>query len=90
VIEVSLDTAGSHKSFCDHESLTLKLLADPGHKVVDAYEVKLKSFKEIKYASRQTYLIAPSGKIVKFWPSVDQDQDHHSTNVLAENAAEKK
>jgi thioredoxin-dependent peroxiredoxin len=90
VIGVSLDTAGSHKSFCDQESLTLKLLADPGHKVVDAYGVEVKSFQEIKYASRQTYLIAPSGKIVKFWPSVDEDLDHHSANVLAEIAAEKK
>jgi len=90
VIGVSLDTAGSHKSFCDQESLTFKLLADPGHKVVDAYGVEVKSFNEFKYASRQTYLIAPSGKIVKFWPSVDEDLDHHSANVLAEIAAAKK
>jgi thioredoxin-dependent peroxiredoxin len=90
VIGVSLDTAGSHKSFCDQESLTFKLLADPGHKVVDAYGVEVKSFKEFKYASRQTYLIAPSGNIVKFWPSVDEDLDHHSANVLAEIAAAKK
>jgi peroxiredoxin Q/BCP len=90
VIGVSLDTAGSHKSFCDKESLTFKLLADPSHHVVDAYGVEVKSFKEIKYASRQTYLIAPSGKIVKFWPSVDGDLDHHSANVLAEIAAAKK
>ena len=90
LIGVSLDTAGSHKSFCDQESLTFKLLADPGHKVVDAYGVEVKSFNEFKYASRQTYLIAPSGKIVMFWPSVDEDLDHHSANVLAEIAAAKK
>ena len=90
VIGVSLDTSGSHKSFCDQESLTFKLLADPGHKVVDAYGVEVKSFKEFKYATRQTYLIAPSGKIVMFWPSVDEDLDHHSANVLAEIAAAKK
>jgi peroxiredoxin Q/BCP len=29
VIGVSLDTPGSHKSFCEKESLTFKLLADP-------------------------------------------------------------
>ena len=67
VIGVSLDTSGSHKSFCDQESLTFKLLADPGHKVVDAYGVEVKSFKEFKYATRQTYLIAPSGKIASFF-----------------------
>jgi peroxiredoxin Q/BCP len=84
VIGVSLDTAGSHKSFCDKESLTFRLLADPEHKVVDAYGV------QVKFASRQTYLINPGGKIVKFWPNVDDDLRNHSAKVLAAIAAEGK
>ena len=87
VIGVSLDTAGSHKSFCDRESLTFRLLADPEHKVVDAYGVPVKSYGTMKFASRQTYLINPEGKIVKFWPNVDDDLRNHSTNVLAAIAA---
>jgi peroxiredoxin Q/BCP len=54
VIGVSRDTAGSHKSFCEKESLTFKLLADPEHKVVDAYGVLAKSYGTMKFASRQT------------------------------------
>jgi thioredoxin-dependent peroxiredoxin len=87
VIGVSLDTAGSHKSFCEKESLTFKLLADPEHKVVDAYGVQVKSYGTMKFASRQTYLINPSGKIVKLWPNVDDDLRNHSANVLAAIAA---
>ena len=82
VLGVSLDTAGSHKSFCDKESLTFKLLADPDRKVVDAYGVPVKSFGTAKFASRQTFLINPDGKIVKTWPNVDEDLKNHSTNVL--------
>jgi len=87
VLGVSLDTPGSHKSFCDKESLTFKLLADPDRKVVDLYGVPVKSFGPMKYASRQTFLIDPSGKIVKTWPNVDEDLKNHSANVLAAIAA---
>ena len=90
VIGVSLDTAGSHKSFCEKESLTFKLLADPDHKVVDAYGVQVKSYGSMRFASRQTYLINPKGKIVRFWPNVDEDLINHSANVLAAIAAEEK
>ena len=37
VLGVSLDTVESHKVFCTKDSLSLKLLADPSHKVVDMY-----------------------------------------------------
>jgi peroxiredoxin Q/BCP len=41
VLGVSLDTVESHKTFCTKDSLTFKLLADPDHKVIDAYGVPL-------------------------------------------------
>jgi len=88
VVGVSLDTVDSHKAFCTKETLTFKLLADPDHKVVDAYGVPIKGMGPIKFASRQTYLISPSGKVVKFWPEVKVD--HHSEEVLAEIEAAKK
>jgi peroxiredoxin Q/BCP len=83
VLGVSLDTPGSHKSFCDKESLTFKLLADPDRKVVDAYGVPVKNYGVVKFATRQTFLIDPAGKIVKVWPDVDADLKNHSANVLA-------
>ena len=36
----------------------------------------------MKFASRQTFLISPEGKVVKVWPKVDPNV--HSTEVLAE------
>ena len=80
VLGVSLDTTESHKSFCTQESLTFKLLADPDHKVVDAYGVTIKGAGPIKYAERDTILIDPTGKIAKTWKSVDPNT--HSEEVL--------
>ena len=83
VVGVSLDSVDSHKQFCTKETLTFKLLADPDHKVVDEYGVHIKGMGPIKYASRQTFLISPDGKIVKFWPDVDSNLKGHSDDVLA-------
>src|SRR3977135_674137 len=35
IVGVSVDTVDSHQQFCTKENLTFKLLADPGHDVVD-------------------------------------------------------
>jgi peroxiredoxin Q/BCP len=89
VLGVSLDTTDSHKGFCTKESLTFKLLADPDHKVVDAYGVPMKVFQSpsgpVTIAMRQTFLIDPSGKIVKTWDV--KDIPNHSADVLAAIAA---
>ena len=81
VLGVSLDTADSHKAFCTKENLTFKLLADPEHKVVDAYGVPIKGMGSMHFASRVTFLISPSGKVVKVWPDVKVQ--NHSEEVLA-------
>ena len=88
VLGVSLDTADSHRSFCSKESLTFKLLADPEHKVVDAYGVPVHGAGPIKYAERDTILIDPMGKVAKTWASVDPNT--HSETVLATIADMKK
>jgi peroxiredoxin Q/BCP len=80
ILGVSLDTPDSHKQFCTKEGLTFRLLADPGHKVVDAYG-SLGSFAGFKIANRNTFLIDPQGKIVKVWTKVEVQ--HHSEEVLA-------
>lgn len=89
VLGVSLDTVASHEAWCAKDTFNFKMLADPDHKVVDLYGVPVNTHGEMKYASRQTFLISPEGKIVKVWPKVDPNV--HSTEVLAElTAAEKK
>ena len=87
ILGVSLDTPDSHKQFCTKEGLTFRLLADPEHKVVDAYG-SLGSFATFKIANRNTFLIDPQGKIVKEWTKVDVS--HHSEEVLAAIADLKK
>ena len=88
VLGVSLDTVDSHKAFCTKDNLTFKLLADPDHKAIDAYGVPIKSMAGMQYASRQTFLINPDGRIVKVWPDVKVT--NHSEEVLAEIDAQKK
>jgi len=88
VLGVSLDTVEGHKAWCAKDTFSFKLLADPDHKVVDAYGIPVKGMGPIKFASRQTYLIAPDGKIAKFWPTVDVAV--HSDEVLAAIASMKK
>src|ERR1700752_2296879 len=87
VVGVSVDTPDSHKQFCTKEGLTFRLLADPDHKVVDEYG-SLGHFGSMTIAQRNTFLISPEGKIVKVWTKVDPS--HHSEEVLAELAEQKK
>jgi peroxiredoxin Q/BCP len=87
ILGVSVDSADSHKQFCTKENLTFRLLADPAHKVVDAYG-SLGHFGPATIASRNTFLIDPHGKIVKEWTKVDPA--HHSEEVLAALAELKK
>jgi len=87
ILGVSVDTPDSHKEFCTKEGLTFRLLADPEHKVVDAYG-SLGHFGTMTIASRNTFLIDPHGKIVKEWTKVDPSI--HSEEVLAAIAELKK
>ncbi|HEX4651191.1 MAG TPA: peroxiredoxin [Granulicella sp.] len=94
VLGVSLDTVESHKTFCTKDSLTFKLLADPNHKVIDAYGIPVGTrpakdgMPAMSYAKRETVLISPKGKVVKVWTEVQPAS--HSEEVLAELKADKK
>lgn len=81
VLGVSLDTVASHQAWCAKDTFSFKMLADPDHKVVDAYGVPLMTHGDAHFAKRQTFLISPNGKVVKFWPDVQVN--HHSEEVLA-------
>jgi peroxiredoxin Q/BCP len=80
ILGVSVDTPDSHKQFCTKEGLTFRLLADPEHKVVDAYG-SLGHFGPMTIANRNTFLIDPQGNIAKVWTKVDPSV--HSTEVLS-------
>ena len=88
VLGVSLDTVESHKTFCTKDGLNFKLLADPDHKVIDAYGIPIMSMAGNSYAKRDTYLISPDGKVLKFWEV--KNVQGHSDEVLATLAEMKK
>ena len=81
VLGVSLDTVESHKTFCSKDGLNFKLLADPEHKVIDAYGVPVSNMGIMKFAHRDTFLISPEGKVLKVWEV--KDIQKHSDEVLA-------
>ena len=77
IVGVSVDSTDSHKEFCAKESLTFKLLSDTDKKVVEQYG----SLGPRGVASRNTFLLDPTGKIVKVWTGVNPSK--HSAEVLA-------
>ena len=84
VLGVSLDSVESHEKFRDKFELPFTLLADPEHKVADAYGVYGKqNFRGHEYmgVERATFLIAPDGTLAKIWPKVNPDG--HAEEVLA-------
>ena len=88
VLGVSLDTVESHKTFCTKDGLNFKLLADPSGKVVGEYGVPTMETPIGKLAKRDTFLIGPDGKVLKFWAV--KDVQAHSDEVLAAIADAKK
>jgi len=81
VLGVSVDSVESHKRFCTKDGLNFKLLADTDKKVSEAYG-SLTNFGVVKFSTRNTFLIDPSGKIAKAYISVDPVK--HSQEVLAD------
>lgn len=78
IVGVSVDSVDSHKQFCAKEGLNFKLLSDANRQVVAQYgSLNPKS----QMASRNTFLISPTGKIEKVWIKVSPAQ--HSTEVLS-------
>ncbi|MFZ2491988.1 MAG: peroxiredoxin [Thermoanaerobaculia bacterium] len=80
ILGVSVDSADSHKSFCEKEGLGFTLLSDPDAKVSTAYN-SVMDFKLTKVSSRNTFLIDPKGNIARVFPQVKPAQ--HSEEVLA-------
>jgi len=84
VLGVSPDDEKSHGKFRDKFHLNFPLLADPGHKVADAYGAwreKNMYGKKSMGIQRSTFLIDPAGKVRKAWKKVSVDG--HDAAVLA-------
>lgn len=87
VLGVSLDDVKSHADFAAKYHVSFPLLSDPKGVVATKYAV-LTSKGDTKYAMRETFLIDPSGKIVKVYKDVDPEKN--SGQVLEDLAAQKK
>ena len=81
ILGVSLDAVDSHKSFCTKEGLNFKLLADTDHAVTTLYG-SLTNYLGTPYASRNTFLIDPSGVVRKVYLKVKPAT--HSNDLLAD------
>jgi len=84
ILGISPDTVTSHADFKEKYSLPFTLLADNDHKVCELYQVwGRKKFMGREYDGvfRTTFLISPSGQIVKVFENVKPEG--HSQEVLA-------
>jgi peroxiredoxin Q/BCP len=80
VLGVSVDTVDSHKEFCAKDGINFKLLSDTSMDVVSKYG-SLNQMNGTSRAARNTFLIDPTGKIVKVYVKVNPTP--HSEEVLA-------
>jgi peroxiredoxin Q/BCP len=74
VVGVSLDDVRSHEAFAAKHRVPFPLLADVDAAAARAYGV-LTSRVGIRYARRDTFVIDPSGRIAKHYPSVDPKEN---------------
>ena len=80
ILGASLDSLDSHKQFCEKQGLTFKLLADTEHKVAESYG-SLTNLGVAKFASRNTFVIDPEGKVAKVFTGLNPQT--HSGEALA-------
>ena len=83
VLGISLDSVESHQQFRDKFELPFTLLADPEHRVADAYGVYgQKTFMGREYmgVDRATFVIGPDGTLEKVWAQVKPEG--HAEEVL--------
>jgi peroxiredoxin Q/BCP len=79
ILGVSLDDVSSQKEFAEKYHLPFPLLSDAKQQVATSYGV-LTTFRDTAVASRQTFVIDPSGKIAKHYSQVNPET--HTKQVL--------
>jgi thioredoxin-dependent peroxiredoxin len=84
VVGVSVDTVESHKEWCAKDGMNFKMLSDADKQVVALYGSTMTIPQMPEWgtvAARNTFVIDPSGKIVKIFVHVNPNG--HSEAVLA-------
>ena len=81
IVGMSADNVDSHQQFGTKESLTFRLLADPGKETIGAYGSLAANGM---VAARNTFLIDPKGVVRKVYTKVNPNP--HSQEVLADLA----
>jgi peroxiredoxin Q/BCP len=82
ILGMSVDDVPSHKQFAEEHHLPFTLLADSTKETAKAYGVLRSVLGLMEIASRETFIIDPSGRIAKHYGSVDPKG--HSQMVLAD------
>jgi peroxiredoxin Q/BCP len=77
-----MDDASSHAKFRAEHSLNFTLLSDPNRSVIDAYGAWGKKMFGKEGILRRTFLIDPSGTVVKVWGRVTPEG--HGDQIVAE------
>lgn len=73
ILGISPDTEKTHCQFIDKHKLSINLLSDTEHKIIETYGAwRLKNFmgKEYMGVARCTFLINPNQEIAFFWNNV--------------------
>jgi len=74
VLGISTDSTASHRKFAEKYKLSIALLSDPRHKVIEEYgawQPKKMFGKELMGTVRSTFLVDPVGNVAYIWPSVN-------------------
>ncbi|UCG08025.1 MAG: peroxiredoxin [Desulfobacterales bacterium] len=85
VLGVSPDSVASHQKFIEKRNLSIELLSDPDHKILQTYGAwgKKKMYgKEYEGVIRSTVVIDPNGVVRLSWPKAKAKG--HADEVLAE------
>ena len=83
VLGVSPDSVASHKKFKEKNNLSVKLLSDPAHEVLEAYGswgIKKMYGRESEGVIRSSVLIDPGGIVRMVWPKAKSSG--HAQEVL--------
>lgn len=90
IVGISADDVASHKDFCTKYSFTVELLADPQTKLLKAAGVGQSEYKGTMYWDRTTFVIDPTGKLVKTYEKVSpQGHEQVLLNDLKELTAKR-
>jgi peroxiredoxin Q/BCP len=84
VFGISPDSTKSHRRFAEKQNLSVRLLSDPDHRVIEAYGAwipKKLYGKEYMGVERSTFIVDPEGKVAAVWRKVKVKG--HADEVLA-------